>query len=55
MKSIPEKWIQKYVDQLLELAKAFGPDSPMGISATQRADHILDMVKAYRASTKKSD
>lgn len=46
-KSIPESWIKEYVDQLVRIAKSF-PDGAMRDSATVRADHVIDMVKAWR-------
>ena len=48
MDPIPQEWIRDYVDSLLEAAKEFGADSRMAQAAMQRADTILDMVKAFR-------
>ena len=45
---IPQKWIMRYVDELIEAAKMFGPGSPMSNAAAMRADHIMDMVQAFR-------
>ena len=45
--AIPEKWMKKYVDQLLEIAAKF-PPGRMRDAALLRADHVMDMVKAYR-------
>ena len=50
-KVIPEEWIKNYVDQILSVCK-IDPDSPMSQKFAERADHILDMVKAYRDSKK---
>ncbi len=44
---IPESWIKAYVDQLLEIAGKF-PEGPMKDAALLRADHVMDLVKAYR-------
>lgn len=45
--SIPESWIKRYVDQLLLVASKFD-DGPMRRAAMERADHAMDLVKAYR-------
>lgn len=45
---IPQEWIKKYIDELLEATKHFGPDTPMGQACMLRAEHIMDMVKAYK-------
>lgn len=52
MKPIPQEWIKEYVDSLLEAAKSFGPNSIIRQSALLRADHIMDMVKAFREVSK---
>lgn len=44
---IPQEWIRKYVDQLLEYAEKFGPGS-MRDSCLLRAGHAMDLVKAFR-------
>ncbi len=46
-RSIPEVWIKAYIDQLLEIAGKF-PEGPMRDAALLRADHAMDLVKAYR-------
>ena len=46
-RSIPEYWIQQYVDTLLKLAG----DLPNGLlreAMIIRADNIMELVKAYR-------
>lgn len=45
---IPQDWIRGYVDQLLVAAKKVGPGTLMGQAALLRADHAMDMVKAWR-------
>ncbi len=45
--AIPDKWMKTYVDQLLDIAEKF-PRGRMRDAALLRADHIMDMVKAYR-------
>ena len=48
MTPIPQEWIQKYVNELLEAAKMFGLNTDMGRAAMLRADNVMDMVKAFR-------
>ena len=45
--AIPEKWMKGYVDQLLEIAAKL-PDGLMKDATMLRADHVMDMVKAWR-------
>lgn len=45
--AIPEEWVKKYVDQLLEIAGKLGP-GPMRDAALLRADYVMDLVKAWR-------
>jgi hypothetical protein len=45
--SIPESWIKGYVDRMLALAAKF-PDGKMREAVLSRADHAMDLVKAYR-------
>lgn len=52
MKDIPQEWIKKYVDSLLEGARKLGPDTRMGQAVLQRADAIMDMVKAFKEHSK---
>lgn len=49
MSAIPEEWIKQYVDKLLTLAGRFD-SGPMRDAAAMRADHVMDMVKAWRES-----
>lgn len=52
---IPEDWIKQYVDQWLEIAGKL-QRGPMYDSALLRADHAMDLVKAWRESeTRKKD
>lgn len=44
---IPEEWIKGYVDQWLLIAEKLGPGK-MQDAALLRADHAMDLVKAYR-------
>jgi hypothetical protein len=48
--AIPLEWIGNYVDQLLEVAAKFSPHSPMQAAALLRADHTMDLVKAWKES-----
>lgn len=50
MKPIPQEWIKKYVDQMLEIAGKFPEGSAMRAAAMLRADHAMDLVKAFRES-----
>jgi hypothetical protein len=45
--AIPEEWIKKYVDQLLELAGRLEPGA-MRDAMLLRADHVMDLVHAWR-------
>lgn len=44
---IDPEWVKKYVDQLLECARKFNT-GPMRDAMLLRADHVLDMVKAWK-------
>jgi len=46
--AIPEEWIKSYVDKLLHLAGVLAPGT-MRDACLLRADHAMDMVKAWRA------
>ena len=46
MKPIDPDWIRQYVDSLLALAERLGPGRMREV-VLQRADHILDLVKAW--------
>lgn len=48
MKPIPQEWVKRYVDSLLDAAKMFDSLSPMRASILFRADAVMDMVKAFR-------
>ena len=48
MAAIPEEWIKRYVDQWLEIARIL-ERGPMYESALLRADHAMDLVKAWRS------
>lgn len=48
MKPIPQDWIKKHIDILLDCAKRFPEGSPMRAAVLLRAEHIMDMVKAFR-------
>ena len=49
-KCIPEEWIKNYVNKMLEYANKLNVESPMGQACLLRADHAMDLVKAYRES-----
>lgn len=42
------EWIKQYIDTLLEFAKKHGSDSKMGQAAMLRAEHVMDLVKAWK-------
>lgn len=46
--AIPEEWIKKYVDQLLEMAKRL-ESGPLHAALLLRAEHAMDLVEAYRS------
>lgn len=48
--SIPLDWIKGYIDQLLKIP-AIAPESALGKSAMLRAEHIADLVEAWRDSS----
>lgn len=48
MRTIPEQWIQQYVDQLLDLAKRLDEGSKMRAAVLLRAEHAMDLVQTYR-------
>lgn len=47
---IPQDWVRKYVDTMLAMAGKIGPDTAMGQAALLRAEHAMDLVKAWRES-----
>lgn len=44
---IDQEWVKQYVDALLNFAGKAGP-GPMQSAALLRADHAMDLVKAWR-------
>lgn len=44
---IPEDWIRDYVDQLLDFAGGC-PEGGLKQAVMLRADHVMDLVKAWR-------
>jgi hypothetical protein len=48
MQSIDPEWIQKYVDTLLAFAVRFPEGSKMRDAALLRADHAMDLLKAWK-------
>lgn len=49
---IPQLWIKEYVDTLLRFAERLPEGSPMRDSTLLRADHAMDLVKAFREGHK---
>lgn len=47
MSPIPQEWIRNYVDTLLLVAGKFSPGA-MQNAAMLRADHVMDLVKAWQ-------
>lgn len=47
---IPQEWIKKYVESLLRVAQKFPEASSMRQASMLRADHAMDLVKAFRES-----
>ena len=47
MTEISLKWVQRYVDSLLRVA-SMQPGSKLSELATLRADHVMDMILAWR-------
>ena len=48
--AIPLDWIKGYVDTLLALAAKFDEVSAMRNAVMLRADHAMDLVKAWKES-----
>ena len=48
MSDISEEWIKTYVDTLLAFAGRLPEGSAMRTQALMRADHVMDLVKAWR-------
>ncbi len=55
LEDIPQLWIKKYVDSLIEAAKLFEEGGTMRNSILLRADSILDMVKAFRETRERNE
>jgi len=51
-RDIPQEWIHNYINQMLEVVKTLEPNSTMYSAILNRADIILDLVKAFRESPK---
>ena len=51
MDKIPEEWIKDYVDKLLFMAAKLDV-GPFRDAILLRADHAMDLVKAWRESQK---
>lgn len=49
MNAIPEEWIKKYVDTLTDTAASL-PVGPFRDAVAMRAEHAMDLVKAWRES-----
>lgn len=45
---IDQDWIKRYVDQLREVASKWPVSSSMHAALVMRADHVMDLVKAWR-------
>ena len=50
MESIPQEWIRDYVDKLLLFAEKL--DGKMREATLLRADHAMDLVRAFRERNK---
>ena len=48
MEPVQQEWIKLYVDKLLEVCGTFPETSPMREAILLRADHAMDLVKAWR-------
>ena len=48
LEPIPQEWIKRYVDELLDFAKKLRENDPMRQSCMLRADHVMDLVRAFR-------
>ena len=55
LEDVPQLWIKKYVDSLIEAAKLFEEGGTMRNSILLRADSILDMVKAFRETRERNE
>ena len=48
MRDVPQEWIRNYIDQLLDIAKQLDSDSSLQAAVLSRAEHAMDLVKAFR-------
>lgn len=48
MQDIPEQWIKEYVDKILDIASQLPSNSAMCNALLLRAEHAMDLVKAFR-------
>lgn len=48
MEPIPQKWVQEYASKLLSLTEKLSVGDPMRVMATLRAEHAMDLLKAWR-------
>ncbi len=48
MHDIPQEWIRKYVNSLLEVAKSLAAGSAMQNALILRAEYAMDLVQAFR-------
>ena len=48
MNDIPQEWIKKYVNSLLEVAKSMAAGSAMQNALILRAEYAMDLVQAFR-------
>ncbi len=48
MSPIPQEWIKRYVDDLLSFAAGLDERNAMRAACLLRADHVMDLVKAWR-------
>jgi hypothetical protein len=46
---IPEEWIKNYADEILAIASKL-PEGPNRDAVALRAEHAMDLLKAYRES-----
>jgi hypothetical protein len=51
LKPIPQEWIKLYVDKLIALADKLPEGGAMRRETLARADHAMDLIKAFRETT----
>jgi hypothetical protein len=51
MEPIPQEWIKQYVDDLLLFAERLKESNLLRDACLLRAEHAMDLVKAFRAHT----